>query len=105
MKIDALSFWMILYKMWQVLSWKPRAIYFPNFATAEQCKTIIERAKVNLKPSALALRKGESAESTKGTRTRSCFFLKFKEFLQSKNSSVAFIVLPPGVLLQLRNFY
>lgn len=61
--------------MVQVLSWKPRALYFPNFATAEQCQAIIERAKVNLKPSALALRLGETAESTQGTRTRSsCFF-------------------------------
>lgn len=54
----------------QVLSWKPRAYYFPNFATAEQCDRIIEMAKLNLKPSTLALRKGESVESTKGTRTR-----------------------------------
>ncbi|XP_058006718.1 probable prolyl 4-hydroxylase 9 [Hevea brasiliensis] len=54
----------------QVLSWKPRAVYFPNFATPEQCKSIIEMAKSRLKPSTLALRKGETDESTKGTRTR-----------------------------------
>ncbi|ESQ53753.1 hypothetical protein EUTSA_v10025904mg [Eutrema salsugineum] len=63
----------------QVLSWKPRAIYFPNFASAEQCQTIIERAKINLKPSALALRKGETAESTKGTRTSSGTFISASE--------------------------
>ncbi|KAF2294571.1 hypothetical protein GH714_012710 [Hevea brasiliensis] len=39
----------------QVLSWKPRAVYFPNFATPEQCKSIIEMAKSRLKPSTLAL--------------------------------------------------
>ncbi|GLU09119.1 hypothetical protein SLE2022_259940 [Rubroshorea leprosula] len=63
----------------QVLSWKPRALYFPNFATAEQCQTVIERAKVNLKPSTLALRKGETAENTKGTRTSSGTFLSASE--------------------------
>ncbi|KAL0377865.1 UNVERIFIED_CONTAM: putative prolyl 4-hydroxylase 9 [Sesamum radiatum] len=26
----------------QVLSWNPRALYFPNFATAEQCQSIIK---------------------------------------------------------------
>ncbi|KAG8368463.1 hypothetical protein BUALT_Bualt15G0048000 [Buddleja alternifolia] len=49
----------------QVLSWKPRALYFPNFATAEQCQSVIDMAKSKLKPSALALRKGDTAESTK----------------------------------------
>ncbi|KAL4272184.1 hypothetical protein GQ457_13G007130 [Hibiscus cannabinus] len=63
----------------QVLSWKPRAYYFPNFATAEQCKHVIEMAKVNLKPSTLALRKGETEESTKGTRTSSGTFISSSE--------------------------
>ncbi|CAN8276210.1 unnamed protein product [Cochlearia groenlandica] len=63
----------------QVLSWKPKAIYFPNFASAEQCQAIIERAKINLKPSALALRKGETAENTKGTRTSSGTFISASE--------------------------
>ncbi|EEF34884.1 probable prolyl 4-hydroxylase 9 [Ricinus communis] len=63
----------------QVLSWKPRAVYFPDFATPEQCKNIIEMAKLRLKPSGLALRKGETAESTKGTRTSSGTFLSASE--------------------------
>ncbi|KDP44469.1 hypothetical protein JCGZ_16302 [Jatropha curcas] len=63
----------------QVLSWKPRAVYFPNFATPEQCKSIIEMAKSHLKPSALALRKGETKESTKGTRTSSGTFISASE--------------------------
>lgn len=54
----------------QILSWRPRAVYFPNFATDEQCQSIIKLVKTKLKPSALALRKGETAESTKGIRTR-----------------------------------
>ncbi|GMY38641.1 probable prolyl 4-hydroxylase 9 [Fagus crenata] len=63
----------------QVLSWKPRALYFPNFATPEQCETVIKIAKANLKPSLLALRKGETAESTKGTRTSSGTFISSSE--------------------------
>lgn len=71
--------------MVQVLSWKPRALYFPNFATAEQCQAIIERAKVNLKPSALALRQGETAESTQGTRTRFFFLLSCCHFAEKES--------------------
>lgn len=63
----------------QVLSWKPRALYFPEFATAEQCQSIIKMAKSNLKPSTLALRKGETDESTKGTRTSSGTFISASE--------------------------
>ena len=67
--ILALYLWFYYFAS-QVLSWRPRALYFPNFATAEQCKTIVDMAKSHLKPSLLALRKGETDESTKGTRTR-----------------------------------
>ncbi|KAK9286915.1 hypothetical protein L1049_015322 [Liquidambar formosana] len=63
----------------QVLSWKPRALYFPKFATAEQCQSIIEMAKLTLKPSTLALRKGETAKSTEGTRTSSGTFISASE--------------------------
>ncbi|CAK7330075.1 unnamed protein product [Dovyalis caffra] len=63
----------------QVLSWKPRALYFPKFATPEQCESIITMAKSKLKPSTLALRKGETAESTKGTRTSSGTFISGSE--------------------------
>ncbi|XP_073220003.1 probable prolyl 4-hydroxylase 9 isoform X2 [Cicer arietinum] len=63
----------------QVLSWKPRAVYFPNFATAEQCEGIVSVAKAGLKPSSLALRKGETAENTKGIRTSSGMFISASE--------------------------
>ncbi|KAK4768789.1 hypothetical protein SAY86_026939 [Trapa natans] len=63
----------------QVLSWKPRALYFPNFATAEECQIIVKMAKASLKPSSLALRKGETIESTKGTRTSSGTFISASE--------------------------
>ncbi|KAL6227443.1 hypothetical protein ACLB2K_001401 [Fragaria x ananassa] len=59
----------------QVLSWYPRALYFPNFASAEQCETIIDSAKPELKLSTLALRDGETEENTKGIRTSSGMFL------------------------------
>ncbi|KAJ3669840.1 hypothetical protein LUZ60_010164 [Juncus effusus] len=63
----------------QVLSWKPRALYFPNFANSDQCEKIIKLAKSRLRPSTLALRKGETEESTKGIRTSSGTFLSARE--------------------------
>lgn len=63
----------------QVLSWRPRAVYFPNFTSAELCERIIDMAKSKLQPSKLALRKGESSESTKGTRTSSGTFISASE--------------------------
>jgi len=39
----------------------------------EACQQIIEMARPKLEPSKLALRKGETAESTKDTRTRYYF--------------------------------
>ncbi|KAJ0605126.1 putative procollagen-proline 4-dioxygenase [Helianthus annuus] len=62
-----------------VLSWTPRALYFPGFATAEQCESIIKMAKVKLAPSNLALRKGETAENTKGIRTSLDMFISASE--------------------------
>ncbi|XP_059623987.1 probable prolyl 4-hydroxylase 9 isoform X1 [Cornus florida] len=63
----------------QVLSWKPRAVYYPEFATAEQCQSIIKITKKHLAPSTLALRKGETAENTKGIRTSSGMFISASE--------------------------
>ncbi|XP_021751435.1 probable prolyl 4-hydroxylase 9 [Chenopodium quinoa] len=63
----------------QVLSWRPRALYFPNFANAEQCESIISMAKAQLRPSKLALRKGETMESTEGVRTSSGMFISADE--------------------------
>lgn len=63
----------------QVLSWRPRALYFPKFATAEQCESIISTAKSQLQPSKLALRKGETVESTEGVRTSSGMFITSDE--------------------------
>ncbi|KAI8029488.1 putative prolyl 4-hydroxylase 9 [Camellia lanceoleosa] len=63
----------------QILSWKPRAVYFPNFATVEQCQSIIKMAKAHLAPSTLALREGETAENTKGIRTSSGMFISASE--------------------------
>ncbi|KAL6213250.1 hypothetical protein ACLB2K_012697 [Fragaria x ananassa] len=63
----------------QVLSWKPRAVYFPGFSTTEQCESVIRAAKAKLRPSTLALRKGETVERTKGTRTSSGTFIGASE--------------------------
>ncbi|KAF7809904.1 putative prolyl 4-hydroxylase 9 [Senna tora] len=63
----------------QILSWKPRALYFPKFASSEQCESIIDIAKVDLQPSILALREGETKENTEGVRTSSGMFISASE--------------------------
>uniref|UniRef100_A0A1D1ZCT7 procollagen-proline 4-dioxygenase n=1 Tax=Anthurium amnicola TaxID=1678845 RepID=A0A1D1ZCT7_9ARAE len=63
----------------QVLSWKPRAVYYPKFASKKQCEAIIKMAKGNLMPSTLALRKGENTENTEGIRTSSGTFISASE--------------------------
>ncbi|XP_039139411.1 probable prolyl 4-hydroxylase 9 [Dioscorea cayenensis subsp. rotundata] len=63
----------------QILSWKPRALYFPNFATPEQCQNVVKLAKSRLRPSTLALRAGETEEGTKGIRTSSGTFISSSE--------------------------
>ncbi|MED6192207.1 hypothetical protein PIB30_008083 [Stylosanthes scabra] len=63
----------------QVLSWMPRALYFPNFATSEQCDSIVEMARGRLQPSSLALRKGETNASAEGIRTSYGVFIKANE--------------------------
>ncbi|KAG6507688.1 probable prolyl 4-hydroxylase 9 [Zingiber officinale] len=64
---------------YQVLSWKPRAVYFPGFATKEQCEIITETARARLEPSKLMLREGETPENTKGIRTSTGTFLRASE--------------------------
>ncbi|EOX91622.1 Oxidoreductase isoform 2 [Theobroma cacao] len=46
----------------QVISWRPRAFYFPNFATPAQCQHIIDMAKPKLEPSTVLLAKGETQQ-------------------------------------------
>lgn len=53
----------------QVLSWRPRAFYFPKFATPEQCQQIINMAKPKLEPSTVMLSIGET-EQPLDIRTR-----------------------------------
>ncbi|CAE6003673.1 unnamed protein product [Arabidopsis arenosa] len=59
----------------QVLSWNPRVFYLPNFATKQQCEAVIDMAKPKLKPSLLALRKGETADTTQNVRTSTGVFI------------------------------
>mmetsp|Transcript_17652 Transcript_17652/g.38511 ORF Transcript_17652/g.38511 Transcript_17652/m.38511 type:complete len:303 (+) Transcript_17652:209-1117(+) len=63
----------------QVLSWHPRAVSYPGFATPEQCQKFIDLAKPKLRPSGLALRKGDTAEGTKNIRTSHGTFLSRNE--------------------------
>ncbi|EOA27746.1 hypothetical protein CARUB_v10023900mg [Capsella rubella] len=59
----------------QVLSWSPRVSYLPNFATKQQCEAVISMAKHMLKPSLVALRKGETAETSQNVRTSTGVFI------------------------------
>lgn len=72
----------------QVLSWHPRALLFPNFASKQQCEAIIKLARSRLAPSSLALRKGETEDNTKDTRTSSGTFLISR---QDKTGSLALV--------------
>eukprot|EP00232_Nephroselmis_pyriformis_P021595 CAMPEP_0182867544 /NCGR_PEP_ID=MMETSP0034_2-20130328/8775_1 /TAXON_ID=156128 /ORGANISM="Nephroselmis pyriformis, Strain CCMP717" /LENGTH=231 /DNA_ID=CAMNT_0024999903 /DNA_START=148 /DNA_END=840 /DNA_ORIENTATION=- len=54
---------------YQILSWHPRAVYFPNFADHARCDLIVEAANRRLAPSGLALRKGDTASGTADVRT------------------------------------
>ncbi|XP_058772829.1 probable prolyl 4-hydroxylase 9 [Vicia villosa] len=63
----------------QILSWNPRILYFPNFANAKQCENIVEMAKEGLTPSEVLLRKGETEENTQGVRTSSGVFINTTE--------------------------
>ncbi|XP_021274035.1 probable prolyl 4-hydroxylase 9 isoform X1 [Herrania umbratica] len=46
----------------QVISWRPRAFYFPDFATPAQCQHIIDMAQPKLEPSTVLLAKGETQQ-------------------------------------------
>jgi prolyl 4-hydroxylase len=60
---------------YQVVSWEPRAVYFPGFLDPERCQHIIGLASKHLAPSGLALRKGETAENSADVRTSQGTFL------------------------------
>jgi len=64
---------------YQVLSWEPRAVFFPGFLDKERCEHIIALASKHLAPSGLALRKGESAENTGDIRTSQGTFLSRRD--------------------------
>eukprot|EP01024_Parvocaulis_polyphysoides_P024643 TRINITY_DN2252_c0_g2_i1.p1 TRINITY_DN2252_c0_g2~~TRINITY_DN2252_c0_g2_i1.p1 ORF type:complete len:324 (-),score=54.98 TRINITY_DN2252_c0_g2_i1:443-1414(-) len=58
----------------QVLSWYPRVILYPNFLDAERCDHIIKTAQQRLAPSGVAWRKGEKPLSNQQIRTsQGCF--------------------------------
>lgn len=55
-----------------------RTYLFPGFLTAERAEHFIELAKARLAPSALAMKKGDTADSTRwGLPQRACMFLLF----------------------------
>lgn len=44
----------------QILSWYPRIVLFPNFLDKARCEHVIKLAKARMKPSDLAYRPGET---------------------------------------------
>jgi hypothetical protein len=59
----------------QVLSWNPRAVFFPGFLDEARCKRVVELADARLAPSSLALRAGDTAQNTADIRTSQGTFL------------------------------
>uniref|UniRef100_A0A061R8P5 procollagen-proline 4-dioxygenase n=1 Tax=Tetraselmis sp. GSL018 TaxID=582737 RepID=A0A061R8P5_9CHLO len=59
----------------QVLSWYPRIVLFPNFLDHDKCDHVVEIGKSRLGPSGLVLRQGETEEGTRDIRTSSGTFL------------------------------
>ena len=58
-----------------MLSWNPRAVYFPNFLDAARCKHVVDLASKRLAPSSLALRAGDTVSNTADIRTSQGTFL------------------------------
>jgi len=58
-----------------VLSWNPRAVFFPSFLDEARCKRIVDLAAARLAPSSLALRAGDTASNTADIRTSQGTFL------------------------------
>lgn len=83
----------------QVLSWEPRAVFFPNFLDAARCQHIIDIASKRLAPSSLALRKGDTAANTADVRTSQGTFLTSGEdregvldYVEKRMAAAAMIV-------------
>jgi len=72
----------------QLLSWHPRAYLFPKFIDESMCKHVIELAESRLRPSGLALKKGDTLSSTREIRTSQGTFLSR---MQDKDGVLAYI--------------
>jgi len=59
----------------QLLSWYPRAFIFPRFMDKAKCDHVKKIAEARLSPSGLALKRGETADSTREIRTSQGTFL------------------------------
>jgi len=84
----------------QVLSWEPRAYFYPGFLDEERCKRIIEIAARRLAPSSLALRAGDTLEGTADVRTSQGTFVTRRddpdgalEYLEKRIAEATFM--PP----------
>lgn len=63
----------------QLLSWYPRAYLFPKFIDRDMCNHVIKLAESRLAPSGLALKKGDTLDSTREVRTSQGTFLSRRQ--------------------------
>lgn len=63
----------------QLISWYPRAYWFPKFMDIEKANHVIKIAEQRLAPSGLALKKGETLGSTREIRTSQGTFMSRSE--------------------------
>lgn len=60
---------------YQILSWYPRVVVYPNFVSPEQCKHIIALAESRMRPSDLAYRPSDQPDANQQIRTSTGTFL------------------------------
>ena len=63
----------------QLISWYPRAYWFPKFMDVDRANHVIKIAEERLAPSGLALKKGETLGSTREIRTSQGTFISRHE--------------------------
>lgn len=77
-KVGALGDEYLTELKFQLLSTSPRSVMYRNFASDADCDAIVEAARSRLHKSGLALKRGETLETTKNIRTSSGTFLTSK---------------------------
>lgn len=93
----------------QILSWYPRIMVFPNFIDRARAEVIIQAAKAQMYPSGLALRSGEKYDEMKDVRTSTGTFLTKHgnptlDWLEKRVAAVSFIPQGNGEAWNILNY-